>query len=119
VANISLVQCACCAAMAKKPGCVRSCSRCASDGRIKHFSIFSSDLTRTIEASREHENLIGALMRSTAVIEFDLNGNVLNANERFLQGMGYSLAQIKGKHHRMFCTPESTTAPSTRISGVA
>ncbi|EUB85472.1 methyl-accepting chemotaxis sensory transducer with Pas/Pac sensor [Pseudomonas sp. GM30] len=78
----------------------------ASDGRIKHFSIFSSDLTRTIEASREHENLIGALVRSTAVIEFDLNGNVLNANERFLQGMGYSLAQIKGKHHRMFCTPE-------------
>ena len=78
----------------------------ASDGRIKHFSIFSSDLTRTIEASREHENLIGALVRSTAVIEFDLNGNVLNANERFLHGMGYSLAQIKGKHHRMFCTPE-------------
>ena len=78
----------------------------SSDGRIKHFSIFSSDLTRTIEASREHENLIGALVRSTAVIEFDLNGNVLNANERFLHGMGYSLAQIKGKHHRMFCTPE-------------
>ncbi|WP_226501141.1 PAS domain-containing methyl-accepting chemotaxis protein [Pseudomonas sp. MWU16-30322] len=78
----------------------------SSDGRIRHFSIFSSDLTRTIEASREHENLIGALVRSTAVIEFDLNGNVLNANERFLHGMGYSLAQIKGKHHRMFCTPE-------------
>ena len=78
----------------------------SSDGRIKHFSIFSSDLTRTIEASREHENLIGALVRSTAVIEFDLNGNVLNANERFLSGMGYSLAQIKGKHHRMFCLPE-------------
>ena len=78
----------------------------SSDGRIKHISIFSSDLTRTIEASREHENLIGALVRSTAVIEFDLNGNVLNANERFLNGMGYSLAQIKGKHHRMLCTPE-------------
>ena len=78
----------------------------SSDGRIKHISIFASDLTRTIEASREHENLIGALVRSTAVIEFDLNGNVLNANERFLSGMGYSLAQIKGKHHRMFCMPE-------------
>jgi len=83
----------------------------SSDGRIKHFSIFSSDLTRTIEASREHENLIGALVRSTAVIEFDLNGNVLNANERFLHGMGYSLAQIKGKHHRMFCTPEEYNSP--------
>ncbi|MGY3174521.1 methyl-accepting chemotaxis protein [Pseudomonas sp. TE12234] len=78
----------------------------SADGRIKHFSIFSSDLTRTIEASREHENLIGALVRSTAVIEFDLNGNVLTANDRFLAGMGYSLAQIKGKHHRIFCLPE-------------
>ncbi|MET1067693.1 MAG: PAS domain-containing methyl-accepting chemotaxis protein [Pseudomonas prosekii] len=78
----------------------------SSDGRIRHFSIFSSDLTRTIEASREHENLIGALVRSTAVIEFDLNGNVLTANDRFLDGMGYSLAQIKGKHHRTFCEPQ-------------
>uniref|UniRef100_UPI0030DD5221 methyl-accepting chemotaxis protein n=1 Tax=Pseudomonas sp. EA_5y_Pfl2_R50 TaxID=3088691 RepID=UPI0030DD5221 len=79
---------------------------CSSDGRIRHISIYASDLTRTIEASREHENLIGALVRSTAVIEFDLNGNVLAANDRFLSGMGYSLAQIKGKHHRMFCAPE-------------
>ncbi len=77
-----------------------------SDGRIKHFSIYSSDLTRTIEASREHENLITALVRSTAVIEFDLGGHVLTANDRFLGGMGYSLAQIQGKHHRMFCEPE-------------
>ncbi|CAI8956529.1 Biofilm dispersion protein BdlA [Pseudomonas chlororaphis] len=77
-----------------------------SQGRIKHFSIYSSDLTRTIEASREHENLIGALVRSTAVIEFDLNGNVLTANERFLNAMGYNLAQIQGKHHRTFCEPE-------------
>jgi len=77
-----------------------------SEGRIKYFAIFSSDLTRTIEASREHENLIGALMRSTALIEFDLNGNVLTANDRFLSSMGYSLAQIQGKHHRIFCEPE-------------
>ena len=78
----------------------------SSDGRIRHISFYASDLTRTIEASREHENLIGALVRSTAVIEFDLNGNVLSANDRFLNGMGYSLAQIKGKHHRLFCAPE-------------
>jgi methyl-accepting chemotaxis protein len=82
----------------------------SASGQIKHFSIFSSDLTRTIETSREHENLIGALMRSTAVIEFDLNGNVLSANDRFLSGMGYSLAQIKGKHHRMFCLPEEANS---------
>ena len=75
----------------------------SSNGKIRSFSIFSSDLTRTIEASREHENLIGALVRSTAVIEFDLQGNVLTANDRFLNAMGYNLAQIKGKHHRTFC----------------
>ncbi len=77
----------------------------SSDGRIKHISMFSSDLTRTIEASREHENLISALVRSTAVIEFDLDGHVLTANAGFLNAMGYSLAQIQGKHHRMFCEP--------------
>nr|WP_073523844.1 PAS domain-containing methyl-accepting chemotaxis protein [Pseudomonas fluorescens] len=78
----------------------------SSEGRIKQFSMFSSDLTRTIESSREHENLITALMRSTALIEFDLEGHVLTANDRFLGAMGYSLAQIKGKHHRMFCEPQ-------------
>ncbi|MDY4298512.1 PAS domain-containing methyl-accepting chemotaxis protein [Pseudomonas salmasensis] len=78
----------------------------SSDGRIKQFSMFSSDLTRTIESSREHENLITALMRSTALIEFDLDGHVLTANDRFLGAMGYSLAQIEGKHHRIFCEPQ-------------
>ncbi|NMY39609.1 MULTISPECIES: methyl-accepting chemotaxis protein [Pseudomonas] len=77
-----------------------------SSGRVLRISIFSSDLTRTIEASRDHENLMSALLRSTAVIEFNLKGEVLTANDRFLQGMGYTLAQIQGKHHRMFCTPQ-------------
>jgi methyl-accepting chemotaxis protein len=77
-----------------------------SSGRVIYFTVHSSDLTRTIENSREHENLIEALQRSTAVIEFNLDGEVLTANERFLGSMGYTLAQIQGKHHRMFCEPE-------------
>ncbi|BBH44360.1 methyl-accepting chemotaxis protein [Pseudomonas sp. KU43P] len=81
-----------------------------SDGRIKHFSMHSSDLTRTIETSREHESLIKALMRSTAVIEFNLEGQVLTANDRFLQTVGYSLEQVRGKHHRMFCEPEEANS---------
>lgn len=74
-----------------------------SAGVVQSISIHASDLTRTIENSREHENLIEALQRSTAVIEFDLAGNVLGANDRFLQTMGYSKNQVVGKHHRMFC----------------
>ncbi|HDS1757525.1 PAS domain-containing methyl-accepting chemotaxis protein [Pseudomonas sp. M5] len=81
-----------------------------SDGRIRHFSMHCSDLTRTIETSREHESLIKALMRSTAVIEFNLDGQVLTANDRFLQTVGYSLEQVRGKHHRMFCEPEEANS---------
>ncbi|WP_144939354.1 PAS domain-containing methyl-accepting chemotaxis protein [Pseudomonas alabamensis] len=75
-------------------------------GRIKCFTTHSSDLTRTIKTSREHESLIKALQRSTAVIEFNLDGEVLTANERFLEATGYTLEQIRGKHHRIFCEPE-------------
>ncbi|MEN8639256.1 PAS domain-containing methyl-accepting chemotaxis protein [Pseudomonas sichuanensis] len=82
-----------------------------SGGQIKYFTLHSSDLTRTIETSREHESLIKALMRSTAVIEFNLDGQVLTANDRFLQGMGYSLEQVRGKHHRIFCDPEEANSP--------
>ena len=84
----------------------------SSDGRIKHFSMHSSDLTRTIEASREHESLIKALMRSTALIEFNLQGEVLTANDRFLNAMGYTLEQVRGKPHRMFCEPEEANSPA-------
>ena len=77
-----------------------------SSGRVLRISIFSSDLTRTIETSRDHENLMSALLRSTAVIEFNLAGEVLTANDRFLHGMGYTLAQIQGKHHSLFCTAQ-------------
>ena len=81
-----------------------------SEGRIKYFSLHSSDLTRTIETSREHESLIKALMRSTAVIEFNLDGQVLTANDRFLQTMGYTLEQVRGKSHRIFCEPEEANS---------
>ncbi|CAE6944161.1 Biofilm dispersion protein BdlA [Ectopseudomonas oleovorans] len=83
-----------------------------SAGRIRFFSIHASDLTRTIESSREHENLIKALQRSTAVIEFNLDGEVLTANQRFLDAMGYSLQQIQGKHHRIFCDPSEVNSPA-------
>ncbi|MEC5384681.1 PAS domain-containing methyl-accepting chemotaxis protein [Uliginosibacterium sp. H3] len=77
-----------------------------SRGQLLRFSLYASDLTRTIENSREHENLIEALQRSMAVIEFNLQGEVLTANDRFLNAMGYRLDQIRGKHHRLFCEPE-------------
>ncbi|OLS59747.1 Biofilm dispersion protein BdlA [Pseudomonas putida] len=81
------------------------------NGQVNYISLYANDLTRTIESSRERENLIEALQRSTAVVEFDLQGNVLSANERFLQGMGYTLAALKGKHHRIFCDAAEANSP--------
>ncbi|KAB0547860.1 PAS domain S-box protein [Pseudomonas argentinensis] len=72
--------------------------------------IHSSNLTRTIEASLENESLVKALQRSTAVIEFNLDGTVITANDLFLRGMGYNLTQVVGKHHSMFCTPEESAS---------
>lgn len=80
-------------------------------GQVVEISVYASDLTRTIETSREHQNLIEALQRSTAVIEFDLAGSVLTANDRFLSAMGYTLQQLKGQHHRIFCEPGEYSSP--------
>lgn len=59
--------------------------------------------------SNELENMRGQLMainRVQAVIEFGLDGTVLNANQNFLSVMGYSLDEIKGRHHSMFVDPD-------------
>ncbi len=50
--------------------------------------------------------ILQALNVSLAVIEFSPDGTVQHANENFLRGMGYSLNEVVGKHHKMFCFPE-------------
>ena len=50
----------------------------------------------------ELEQLVDAIGRSQAMIEFELDGTIVTANENFLSGMGYGLAEIEGKHHGMF-----------------
>lgn len=55
--------------------------------------------------------IIAALNRSQAVIEFDMNGNILRANDLFLATMGYSESEIVGKHHSMFVEPAYRDSP--------
>lgn len=80
------------------------------EGRLDHYSVSMTDLTRTIALSKEHEDLVEALHKSTATIEFDLNGHVLDANKPFLRTVKYDLNDIKGKHHRTFCTDEEANS---------
>lgn len=55
---------------------------------------------------------LAAINRSQAVIEFDLDGKVVDANENFLDVMGYSLAEVKGQHHSLFMPPEERDTPA-------
>ena len=57
-----------------------------------------------------------AIGRAQAVIEFELDGTVITANGNFLSAMGYTLAEIRGKHHRLFVEPaEATSAEYARF----
>ena len=55
-------------------------------------------------SSRDQSSMLDALNKSQAVIEFNMDGTIITANQNFLDTLGYSLEEIKGKHHRMFVT---------------
>lgn len=59
-----------------------------------------------------YEGQINAISQSQAVIEFDMDGNILHANDKFLNALGYRLEEVQGKHHRIFVDKaESKSAP--------
>ncbi|MEC7816570.1 MAG: PAS domain-containing methyl-accepting chemotaxis protein [Pseudomonadota bacterium] len=72
-------------------------------GQVVKVIKIASDVTAERRALADRDAEISALNRSLAVIEFEPDGTISNANNNFLQAMGYTLDQIKGKHHRMFC----------------
>jgi methyl-accepting chemotaxis protein len=58
----------------------------------------------------EIQSKLEALDRSQAVIEFNLDGTVITANQNFLNAVGYTLSEIAGKHHSLFVTPDERTS---------
>jgi methyl-accepting chemotaxis protein len=70
------------------------------------------DITEAETERQSARGVLHAIDASFAYIEFDLGGNVLAANNNFLQTMGYTLQEIKGKHHRMFCPAETVNSAS-------
>jgi methyl-accepting chemotaxis protein len=60
----------------------------------------------------DEKNIVQALKKSLAMIEFDLSGKILDANENFCQALGYELSEIKGKHHRIFVDPKEAASPA-------
>lgn len=77
----------------------------APNGDLLGIVKFATDITPRILEAQERLARLAAIDRSMAVIEFDLTGNILDANDNFLKTMGYRLQEIKGQHHRIFCEP--------------
>src|SRR5277367_106509 len=76
-----------------------------ADGKPCKVVKFATDVTAKKIRSMEYAGKIDAILRAQAVIEFNMDGTIITANENFLKTMGYSLAEIQGKHHSMFAEP--------------
>lgn len=77
-----------------------------ANGKPVKIVKFATDVTEEKVASGTNLAKVDAIGRSLAVIEFDLDGKVLSANDNFLRTIGYSLREIIGQHHSMFCSPD-------------
>ncbi|PPQ19842.1 histidine kinase [Bradyrhizobium sp. AC87j1] len=66
---------------------------------------FATDVTAEKLKNADLAGQISAIDKAQAVIEFNMDGTIIAANANFLGALGYSLAEIKGKHHSMFVEP--------------
>lgn len=77
-----------------------------SKGRPFKVVKFATDITAQKLQAADSAGQLEAISKSQAVISFDLNGIILEANHNFLNALGYKLSEIRGQHHRMFVDPK-------------
>ena len=86
------------------------------DEKGKPFKVvkFATDVTAQKLRNADLSGQIDAIGKSQAVIEFNLDGTIIQANENFLRALGYSLGEIKGRHHSMFVEQADRDSPAYR-----
>lgn len=86
------------------------------DGSGKPCKIvkFATDITARKIKSMEDAGQIAAISRAQAVIAFEMDGTIVTANDNFLKALGYTLAEIQGKHHSMFVDPSERGSAAYR-----
>jgi len=83
-------------------------------GKPFRVVVFASDITRQRLETADLAGQIEAIGKSQAVIEFDMDGVILHANENFLKTLGYTLSEIKGRHHSLFVAPAERDSTAYR-----
>jgi len=86
------------------------------DEKGKPFKVvkFATDVTQQKLRTADLAGQIAAIGKSQAVIEFNMDGSILTANENFLHALGYSLGEIQGKRHSMFVEASERDGPAYR-----
>ncbi|TQV80620.1 methyl-accepting chemotaxis protein [Denitrobaculum tricleocarpae] len=74
-------------------------------GKVTKVVKYATDITAQTLQNADYRGQIDAVNKSQAVISFELDGTIIEANENFLGAMGYSLSEIQGKHHSIFVEP--------------
>lgn len=83
-------------------------------GRVRRVIKFVTDVTTDAKQRASDQSRLEALDRNLAVITFDLEGNILEANANFLQAMGYTRDEVVGRHHRLFVDPAESVSAGYR-----
>lgn len=86
-----------------------------SNGKVTRVVKYATDITEEKRKNAYFSGQIKAINQSQAVIEFDPTGKILDANDNFLNAMGYTLGEIKGKHHSMFVDPSVRASSEYRL----
>ena len=84
-------------------------------GNVIKVVKIATDITAEKLRNADFEGQIDAINRSQAVIHFNLDGTILDANENFLNTLDYRLDEIQGKHHSMFVEPSYRSSPEYKI----
>ncbi|HEV8259591.1 MAG TPA: PAS domain-containing methyl-accepting chemotaxis protein [Burkholderiales bacterium] len=86
------------------------------DEKGKPFRVvkFATDVTKAKLSTADLAGQIAAIGKSQAVIEFNMDGTIIGANQNFLKTLGYALEEIRGKHHSMFVDPSERDGAAYR-----
>ena len=76
------------------------------DGKPFKVVKYATDITEQVLLNADFSGQLKAINKAQAVIEFNLDGSIITANENFLATLGYQLDEVKGKHHSLFIEPE-------------
>ena len=75
------------------------------DGKLTRIVNSAADVTEWMLEYADLRGQVEAINKSQAVVEFELDGTIVSANDAFLKTVGYTLNEIRGKHHSMFVPP--------------